>query len=82
MFLKIKALIDFLCRWTQPFLGFLLVISSAFLTFDFLNLKKKYPSWHHQIDLIDENIGTAFITVASINLILSVVDLFLKPSKK
>ncbi len=80
MFQWFKCCLDKICRWAQPILGFFLVLCSGFLTFDFFSIKKKYPSWNYQIDLISENIGVAFLAIASINLLLSILDLCLKPS--
>lgn len=44
---------DFSARWLQPSLGFVALVSGTLISFDFADLRSRYPRWAGLFDVLD-----------------------------
>lgn len=67
------AVIDFITRWLQPLVAFVALLSGGFLTYNFANLRERYPNWRGPLEAIESNLPTAFVITAVTSFVLTIL---------
>lgn len=83
MHLTIKRYIDTIDKWVTPFLAFLVLLSSVFVSYDFEMIKKMHPHWDRLFDILHAYLPIMFIGFAGLTFVLSLLHLiFCQPTIK
>lgn len=82
--MKLRCLhaLEWVLRWLQPIFGTIVVLSGAFLTYDYKAAKARSPGISSLLDFVQSWIGAVFFSFAVSTLILSLLQSLIRPSLK
>lgn len=82
MLISIKKYYDSFYCWAAPVLSALVILASAFLTYDFSSLRETYPNWDRQFEILQNSIPFVLFISAGLSLVFSLLYLPCRPTIK